>query len=445
MKVLKFGGTSVGTTENLQKIKKILISDLDQKIVVCSAISGVTDQLVALAKNVRFKNTSEVIKGIDILKEKHLNFVNDLIKFEDKRKTLKNNIHQMFDEFIELTQKEYSETLRSSIITFGETLLTHIFNEYLVVEGVSSTLIRAKDFMLVDVIDTPNIDKVSKRLARLINTCPKAQMYITQGFVCKDKNGNISDLRRGGSDYSATIIGAAINAEEIQIWTDIDGVHTNDPRFVEETRPIQHLSYTEASELAHFGAKVLHPQTVLPVISKNIPIVLKNIYDPSALGTMISAVTHREGLKGISAKDKITIIKIKSNKVLLGYDFLSIVFEIFGTYQTSIDMVTTSNESVSLAVDCTQHLEEIVRELEKFATITIESGYSIICMVGASIIKDHKSHRLFEILTNIPVHMISFGGSDSNIMVLIDTENKVEALQLLNDKLFLSQEEAMVF
>ncbi len=445
MKVLKFGGTSVGTTENLHKIKAILTNDLDQKIVVCSAISGVTDQLVELSESIRFKNTPVITKKIDTLKENHFHFVNDLIKKPSKRENLKEGLNQIFNEILELTQKEYSETLSSSIITFGETLLTYIFNEYLMIEGVSSTLIKAKDFMLVDVIDNPNIKQVSKKLKSLLSKLPKTQLYITQGFVCIDEKGNISDLRRGGSDYSATIIGAAIDAEEVQIWTDIDGVHNNDPRYVDETYSISHLSYTEASELAHFGAKVLHPQTVSPVIPKNIPVSLKNVYDPRALGTMISNETYGEGLKGISAKDHITAVKIKSNKAVVGYDFLNIVFEVFSTYQTSIDMVTTSNESVSLTVDNKEHLEEIREELEKFAAVSITSGYSIICIVGQSLIKDKKSHKLFEILGYIPIHMISFGGSDSNIMLLIETENKIAALQLLNEKLFLAKEEIMAF
>lgn len=444
MKILKFGGTSLGSIENLNKVKNILKNDYDQKIVVCSAMSGVTDELVSLSENIKLKNTEQIALQLYKLKEKHIDVIDNLVEEEEERRKIKKGVSKIINEISELSTMKYSEVLHSKIITRGEALLTHIFSSYLNLIGVSNELLSAEEFMWVDYIENPNLEKVSKKLNSVLVKKPNTKLYITQGFICRNNTGDIDNLRRGGSDYSATIIGAALGADEIQIWTDIDGVHNNDPRYVEDTFSIPCLSYNEASELAYFGAKVLHPQTVFPVIDKDIPIVLKNTFDTEALGTIISNKVISKGIKAISAKDNITAVKIKSSRGLMNYDFFNRIFEVFNKYQTSIDMVTTSEKSISLTVEDTDNLIEIQKELEIYAEVIIEPHNSIICVVGESIITDKKSHKLFDILNHISIKMISFGGSNNNISILVDTKDKTSALRILHSNLFLVQQEVVM-
>lgn len=444
MKILKFGGTSVGSVENLYKVKDILISDNDQKIVVCSAMSGVTDQLVNLVAYIKLKDAEGITRNLHRLENKHLEVVDTLIDDLVLKNSLKDGISSMITEMLELSNQEYTEVLNARVLTFGETLLTYIFSNFLSAIGVTNQLISAKDFMCVDNVDNPNIKKVSQKLNEVLESNETSNIYITQGFVCRDHLHQISTLKRGGSDYTATIIGAALNASEIQIWTDIDGLHNNDPRYVEGTNPIAHLTYNEAAELAYFGAKILHPQTVSPVVDKDIPVLLKNTFDPKAAGTVISNKTYRKGLKAISAKDGITAIKIKSNRMLMAHGYLRRIFEVFDNYHTSIDMITTSEIAISLTIDDVTHIDEIVKEIEGYAEVTVEQNHSIICIVGESVINDKNSHKLFEILNYIPVRMISYGGSNNNISILVETKDKIPTLRFLNERLFLSHQEVVL-
>ncbi|MGY3794240.1 aspartate kinase [Aquimarina sp. 433] len=444
MKILKFGGTSVGSVENLHRVKQILSRDNDKKIVVCSAMSGVTDQLVNLVSYIKLKDAEAVTRNLHRLENKHLDVIDALIEDAGLRSEMKDRISLMITEMLELSNQEYTEVLNAKFLTFGETLLTYIFSNFLSTKGVANRLIAAKEFMYVDNVDNPNITKVAQKLEQVLSSEESHEIYITQGFVCRDHLGQIGTLKRGGSDYTATIIGAALNAEEVQIWTDIDGLHNNDPRYVEGTNPISHLTYNEAAELAYFGAKILHPQTVSPVVDKNIPVLLKNTFDPEASGTVISNKTYRKGLKAISAKDGITAIKIKSNRMLMAHGYLRRIFEVFDNYHTSIDMITTSEIAISLTIDDTTYIDEIVKEIENYAEITVEQNHSIICVVGESVINDKNSHKLFEILNYIPVRMISYGGSNNNISILVETKDKIPTLRFLNEKLFLSHQEAMI-
>lgn len=436
MKILKFGGTSVGSVENLNRVKEILISDQDKKIVVCSAMSGVTDQLVNLVENIKFRDSEAITRNLHRLEDKHIDVIDALIKDQDLRSTLKNGLSLIITEMFEVSSQEYSEVVNSRIITYGETILTYIFSGYLNAIGVSNVLLDAKEFMFVGSVENPSIEKVSKKLNKILDNNIQSSIYITQGFVCRDENDEISQLKRGGSDYTATIIGAALNATEVQIWTDIDGLHNNDPRYVEHTHPIAHLTYNEAAELAYFGAKILHPQTVSPVVGKDIPVLLKNTFDPEASGTVISNKTYKKGLKAISAKDGITAIKIKSNRMLMAHGYLRRIFEVFDNYNTSIDMITTSEIAISLTIDDISNLDKIVKEIESYAEITVEQDHSIICIVGESVINDKNSYKLFEILNYIPVRMVSYGGSNNNISLLVDTKDKIPTLRFLNEKLF---------
>lgn len=444
MKVLKFGGTSVGSVENLHKVKDILINDIDDKIVVCSAMSGVTNQLIGLLEYVKLKDADAINNILHQLENKHSFIIDELIDDKELRSELKEKLSFMITEMFELSNQEYSEVVDAKLVTYGETLLTYIFSNFLNSIGISNTLLDAKEFMYVDNTDNPNIHKVSVKLNEIKANNEPSNLYITQGFVCRDHLGQLSTLKRGGSDYTATIIGSALDAEEIQIWTDIDGLHNNDPRYVEGTNPIANLTYNEAAELAYFGAKILHPQTVSPIVDKDIPVLLKNTFNPEAPGTVISNRVHNKGLKAISAKDGITAIKIKSNRMLMAHGYLRRIFEVFDNYHTSIDMITTSEVAISLTIDDTSNLEQILKELDGYADITIEENHSIICIVGESVINDKNSYKLFEILNYIPVRMISYGGSNNNISILVDTKDKIPTLQFLNEKLFLTPSKVMV-
>ncbi len=435
MKVLKFGGTSVGSVENMHNVKNI-ISDGDKKVVVLSAMSGTTNHLVAIAQAIELGNPSDAIDKINNLHETYFKTIDSLLTDAHLIVDVKNYVSSVFEFLLECTNKSCSKTLENKILAQGELLSTYIFNSFLKQEGISATLLPALDFMRTDAFNEPDIDSIKVNLERLISDGKGSEIYITQGFICLDDEGQISNLQRGGSDYTATIIGAAIKAEEVQIWTDIDGMHNNDPRYVENTSAISNLSFEEAAELAYFGAKILHPQTVTPVRKDSIPVRLKNTMKPEAHGTLISKSTSENGIKAIAAKDNITAIKIKSARMLQAHGFLKKVFEIFETYQTSIDMITTSEVAVSLTIDDDKNLESIITELEKIALIEVDTNQSIVCLVGHSVVNHQDTYKLFQILQDVKIRMISYGGSKNNISLLIDSKDKINTLQKLNDYLF---------
>jgi aspartate kinase len=319
-------------------------------------------------------------------------------------------------------------------------LSTTIFNRFLIQKGINAQLLPALGFMRIDRNNEPDNFYIKQNLTRLIDAVPEADIYITQGFIALDADGELSNLDRGGSDYTATIIGGAIHAEEVQIWTDIDGFHNNDPRYVMNTSAISNLSFDEAAELAYFGAKILHPQTVMPVRALNIPVRLKNTMSPESYGTLITDQIHGEGIKAIAAKDNITAIKIKSARMLLAHGFLKKVFEIFETYETAIDMVTTSEIAVSLTIDNDTHLKAIVTELRKFATVEVDEFMSIVCLVGNQIIYHPDTPKLFQVLQDVHVRMIAYGGSNNNISLLVNTSDKLETLQKLHRYVFETRE-----
>lgn len=437
MKVLKFGGTSVGSAQSIRNVRKIIASQRGRKIVVVSAMSGVTNELVSLYQLIiagKEKEASEKVQG---LHQKHLDLIEELFTSEAARNTLQ-QFENLFSQFEE-TISNSGDLSEAMVITYGESFLSLIFSRYLESEGLFNTLLDAKDFMQVSNVENPEIETVQKLLLETLDREVSSEIYITQGFVRIDRNKNINTLNRGGSDYTATIIGAALKAQEVQIWTDIDGFHNNDPRFVEDTTALQNLTFDEAAELAYFGAKILHPQTVSPVKDRDIPIYLKNTFTPEAQGTKISSDVSETGLKAISAKDGITAIKIKSNRMLMAHGFLKKIFEVFDKHETAIDMITTSEIAISLTIDDTRNLDDILYELNDFGEITVDRDHSIICVVGEKVINDKDTFRLFEILNDIPVRMISYGGSSNNISLLVDTKNKVHVLQSLNRKLFVEK------
>ncbi|SKB33385.1 aspartate kinase [Salegentibacter holothuriorum] len=436
MKVLKFGGTSVGSVESIRNVKNILAAGEGKKVLVLSAMAGVTNKLVEITELIKTEDHSAIAVIIEELKTKHEETIDALITDASLNSKAKSFVANVLNTLQELTQSEYSETIYAEVVTTGETMLTYIFSTFLTHSGMQNSFLNAKEFMHVSNLENPDTNYVGELFQQTIKNLEATELYITQGFVRIDSKNQVNTLKRGGSDYSATILAAAVQAEEVQIWTDIDGFHNNDPRYVENTHAIAELSFEEASELAYFGAKILHPQTISPVIKRQIPLFLKNTFTPDLPGTRISDEIHSRGLKAISAKDGITAIKIKSNRMLMAHGFLKKIFEVFDTYETAIDMITTSEIAISLTIDSDRNLPQILEELNDYGEITVENEHSIICIVGEGLIEDKSTSRLFELLNDIPVRMISYGGSNNNISLLVASKNKIQTLQGLNQKLF---------
>lgn len=436
MKIMKFGGTSVGSPQRIKNVAKLISSD-DQKMVVLSAMSGTTNTLVEITDYLNKENSlgaNNVIRRLESVYHKH---VKELYDTEKYRNITDDFITEEFNYLHKLTQKAHNENVDKEILAQGEIISTNMMTNYLKECGKNVVLLPALDFMSINKEKEPDELQIAKKLNDIIGANPGYNIYITQGFICRNAEGNIDNLQRGGSDYTASLIGAAINADEIQIWTDIDGMHNNDPRFVEGTKPVDQLNFEEAAELAYFGAKILHPTCILPAKFSGIPVRLLNTLDPSAKGTIINNDMESGKIKAIAAKDGITAIRIVSSRMLLASGFMSKVFNIFETYKTSIDMITTSEVGVSMSIDNTDHLNEIIGELKKYGTVDIDRDMCIICVVG-----DLRWGNIgYESLTTdamagVPVRMISYGGSFHNISFLIRSCDKAKALQELSRKLF---------
>lgn len=436
MKVLKFGGTSVGSAERIKALTSF-VSDKEPKIVVLSAMSGTTNQLVAIGAALLANNKSLAKELANALENDYLKTAAELYSVKEYSDKAIAFIKSQFNFIRSFSDDVCTAQEEKSILAQGELLSTTLFYYYLLENKHQAVLLSALDFMRIDINEEPELNYIEEKLSAEIQKHPGVNLFITQGYICRNAFGEVDNLKRGGSDYSASLIGAAINASEIQIWTDIDGMHNNDPRIVDDTYPIAELSFDEAAELAYFGAKILHPSSVLPARLKNIPVRLLNTMQPKAKGTLISSASTGENIKAVAAKDGITAIKIKSGRMLLAYGFLRAVFEIFERYRTPIDMITTSEVAVSLTIDNTSNLKQIISELEEFGTVTTDSDQAIVCVVGDFIAeKPGYALRVFDSLKNIPLRMISYGGSKNNISVLIHSDDKSRALNALNKGLF---------
>lgn len=437
MKVLKFGGTSVGTPERMHHVADLITEDTTSKIVVLSAVSGTTNALVEIGESIK-KAQSDVAKNqIEELNQQYLLFNRQLFSSNQGLSEGESIIASHFNQIRELTSGTYSDQFNKVLLSQGELLSTKLFHTYLKEKGIKAALISALDFMQIDENGEPLMEEIAVHLNRLLNEHKSTPITITQGFICRNPHGEVDNLKRGGSDYSASLIGAALKAEEVQIWTDIDGMHNNDPRIVDKTYPIARLSFDEAAELAYFGAKILHPSSIWPAQKFNVPVRLLNTMQPEALGTLISEHHDEGATKAIAAKDGITAIKIKSSRMLLAYGFLRKIFEIFEKYKTSIDMITTSEVAVSLTIDDNTHLSAITAELKKLGTVSIDEGQSIVCIVGDLVVtRKGIVKKVFNAIEGIPVRMISYGGSRHNISILIESSYKKEALNSLNKWLF---------
>lgn len=436
MKVLKFGGTSVGSAQRMKDVAK-LITDGEQKIVVLSAMSGTTNTLVEISDYLYKKNPEGANEVVNKLEAKYKQHIDELFSTEEyKQKTLE-FVKSVFDYIRSFTKDIFTLFEEKVILAQGEIISTNMVTNYLCEQGVKAVLIPALEFMRTDKNSEPDLNYIREKLSAQLEAHPGQEIYITQGFICRNAYGEIDNLQRGGSDYTASLIGAAINASEIQIWTDIDGMHDNDPRVVDKTSPVRQLHFEEAAELAYFGAKILHPTCVQPAKYANIPVRLLNTMEPSAPGTLISNETEKGKIKAVAAKDNITAIKIKSSRMLLAHGFLRKVFEIFESYQTPIDMVCTSEVGVSMSIDNTKHLNEIVNDLKKYGTVTVDHDMCIVCVVGDLEWENIGFEaRAIQAMKDIPVRMISYGGSNYNISFLIRESDKKRALQALSDVLF---------
>ncbi len=436
MKILKFGGTSLGSAERIKHVTG-LIRERGKNIIVLSAMSGTTNTLVEISDYLYKKNTDGANEIINLLEQKYISCCKELFQTESIQKEAIETLKTHFEYIRSLTKDLFTMFEEKIILAQGELLSTMMMGLCLKEQGVNVVNIPALEFMRTDKNAEPDSGYIKEKLSKFLNENSKAEVYLTEGFICRNAYGEIDNLKRGGSDYSASLIGAAMQAEEIQIWTDIDGMHNNDPRFVENTSPVRNLHFDEAAELAYFGAKILHPTCILPAKLANIPVRLLNTIEPTAVGTLISNETEKGVIKAIAAKDNITSIKIKSGRMLLTYGFLRKVFEIFESYQTSIDMVTTSEVGVSVTIDNTKNLDEIVDDLKKYGTVSIDKKMVIICVVGDLEWKNIGFEtKALDALKNIPVRMISYGGSNYNISFLVKAEDKQKALQALSTHLF---------
>ena len=436
MKVMKFGGTSVGTPQRMKNVVG-LITDNDQKIVVLSAMSGTTNTLVEISDYLYKKNPEGANEYINILEAKYKQHVDELYNTDEyKQKTLE-FIKKEFDYLRSFTKGIFTMFEEKIIVGQGEILSTNMVTNYLLEQGYNAALIPALEFMRTDKNGEPDLEYIREKIKVQLDAIPGKDIYITQGFICRNAYGEVDNLQRGGSDYTASLIGAAVNASEIQIWTDIDGMHNNDPRYVENTSPVSHLHFEEAAELAYFGAKILHPTCIQPAKFAGIPVKLLNTMDPTAPGTIISNKTEKNKIKAVAAKDNIIAINITSSRMLLAYGFLRKVFEIFETYKTSIDMICTSEVGVSVSIDDRTNLSAILNELKKFGTVKVDENMCIVCVVGDLDWQNVGFESVAaEAMKEIPVRMISYGGSNHNISFLISSDDKKRALQSLSNHLF---------
>ena len=434
---MKFGGTSVGTPQRMKEVAQLVTKSGEPVFVVLSAMSGTTNSLVEISDYLYKKNPDGANEVINMLERKYERHVKELYDKEEYITRTRDFLREEFDYLRSFTKELFTSFEEKSIVAQGEILSTNMVVNYMQEQGINAVLLNVLDFMRTDKNAEPDPVYIKEKLAAIMEQNAGAQVYITQGFICRNAYGEIDNLQRGGSDYTASLVGAALNAEEIQIWTDIDGMHNNDPRVVDKTQPVHQLQFEEAAELAYFGAKILHPTCVQPAKYAGIPVRLLNTMQPDAEGTTISNTTEYGKIKAVAAKDNITAIKIKSSRMLLATGFLRKVFEIFESYQTPIDMVCTSEVGVSMSIDNSAHLGEIMDELKKYGTVTVDTGMCIICVVGDLDWSNIGFEtRVMDAMKDVPVRMISYGGSNYNISFLIREEDKRRALQSLSDHLF---------
>ncbi len=437
MKIMKFGGTSVGKPERMRDVASLITADKASKIVVLSALSGTTNALLQISSFIAARDKESALNSIDVLNKQYQAFISDLLKQAITLEKATTIINEHFDFLKIVTKISYSDALSRDILAQGELMSTKLFSCYLEENKIKHLLLPAIDFMSIDSNNEPQILMIRNKLLPILAANSDYEIYITQGYICLNSNGEVDNLKRGGSDYSASLIAAAVQATVCEIWTDIDGMHNNDPRVVKTTRPIEQLSFDEAAELAYFGAKILHPSTIWPAQQEHIPVRLLNTMEPSAKGTLISKNASAQGVKAVAAKDGITAVNIKSSRMLLAYGFLRSVFSIFEKYKTPIDMITTSEVAVSMTIDQLNFINEIVAELQVLGTVSLHHQQTIISIVGHNLGESPELlEKLFSAIRDIPVSMVSYGGSPHNVSILVPGDQKNKTLQAINKYIF---------
>jgi aspartate kinase len=433
MKIMKFGGTSVGKPERMHQVADLITRDKEEKIVVLSALSGTTNALVAIGDALSAGDKTVAKSRIDALEAHYQSFVTDLVQTDAARAKARSVLAEHFEFLNIILRISFNEALNKDILAQGELMSTKLFCCYLEEKGIRHMLLPALEFMSIDAHEEPHVETIRAKLNDWLSAHPGMELYITQGYICRNARGEVDNLKRGGSDYSASLIAAAVKASVCEIWTDIDGMHNNDPRVVKKTFPIEQLSFDEAAELAYFGAKILHPASIWPAQMFKIPVKLLNTMQPEARGTIIVEEADKQG----AAKDGIIGIRIKSSRMLLAYGFLRKIFEVFEKYRTPIDMITTSEVAVSLTIDSAANLDHILKELDPFGEVDISRGQTIISVVGNQLAQSSDVLRkLFDALEGIPICMVSYGGSPHNVTILVPESEKLKTLQLLNKGLF---------
>jgi aspartate kinase len=437
MKVMKFGGTSVGKPERMHQVAQLITKDAEPKIVVLSALSGTTNALVNISDSLANQDRDAAKRKIDELEAHYRSFVTTLVGSEALQAKANAIVSEHFEFLNIILRISFSEALNKDILAQGELMSTKLFSIYLEEKGIDHLLLPALEFMRIDANDEPNLALIRTKLTALLQQNSNKKLFITQGYICRNARGEVDNLKRGGSDYTASLVAAAAHASVCEIWTDIDGMHNNDPRVVDKTNPIDVLSFDEAAELAYFGAKILHPTCIWPAQQTNVPVKLLNTMQPEAKGTTIQENVTDKGAKAVAAKDGIIAINIKSSRMLLAYGFLRKVFEVFEKYRTPIDMITTSEVAVSVTIDTEAHLKEIIQELEPFGSVEVDKDQTIISIVGNELATSQDAlKKVFDALETVPVRMVSYGGSKHNISLLVPATHKKETLQLLNKGVF---------
>lgn len=437
MKIMKFGGTSVGRPERMHQVKDLITRGDEPTIVVLSALSGTTNALVGIGEALSAGDKALAKERIDTLHAHYLAFYPALLKKEFTQAKAEEIIREHFEFLNILLKISFNEAINRDILAQGELLSTKLFYTLLEELEIPAIFLPALDFMSIDENSEPELGKISEKLTAILAKNPEGRLFITQGYICKNHKNEVDNLKRGGSDYTASLIAAAIKASVCEIWTDIDGMHNNDPRIVDRTRPIAELSFDEAAELAYFGAKILHPASIWPAQLYNVPVRLLNTMEPTAHGTLIKEKVETTGVKAIAAKDGITAVKIKSSRMLLAYGFLRRIFEVFEKYKTPIDMITTSEVAVSVTIDDLSHLDQIMAELQTLGTVEVDQNQTIICIVGNMVSETKGTIKsVMDSLVDIPVRMVSYGGSRHNVSILVDAKYKVQALKSLNEGVF---------
>lgn len=437
MKIMKFGGTSVGRPERMQHIAAMVTKETEPAIVVLSALAGTTNALAVIGELLSNGDKTAAKKNIDELEAHYQDFISQLVTKPEAHEKAKAIIAEHFEFLNIILRISFSEALSKDILAQGELLSTKLFSCYLEEQNIDHILLPALEFMTIDSNDEPQIGSIKVKLSQLLQKNSAKKLFITQGYICKNARGEVDNLKRGGSDYTASLIAAAIGASVCEIWTDIDGMHNNDPRIVNKTIPVEQLSFDEAAELAYFGAKILHPASIWPAQTYKVPVKLLNTMQPEAKGTLITEKAGSVGVKAVAAKDNIIAIRVKSSRMLLAYGFLRKIFEVFEKYRTPIDMITTSEVAVSLTIDTDASLNDILKELEPFGTVEVDKDQTIISVVGNEISRTESIvKKLFGSIMNVPIRMVSYGGSPHNISLLIPAEYKKQILQQLNKGMF---------